>query len=124
MSYRSYTNKTLIQNWYEDRYAPAQPSKLYPDETAARPKEEAISCLTAAGVPKALNVLKRQQKWNTAGVIPDDGYREMYTINKTEISDPIKTKTEASKPPNHMDEKGNTHMPIQKQNITQLTHVE
>jgi hypothetical protein len=124
MSYRSYTNKTLIQNWYEDRHAPAQPSKLYPTETAARAKEEAISCLTAAGVPKALNVLKRQQKWNTAGVIPDDGYRDMYTINKTEIPDPKKTKQEISKPPGHMDREGNTYQSLQKQNITHLTHTE
>lgn len=124
MTYRSYTNKTLIQNWYEDRHAPPQASQLYPLETAARCKEESISCLTSAGVPKALNVLKRQQKWNTAGVIPDDGFRDMYTTNQTEISNPVKTKQDLSKPPSHLNECGQTCQSLQKQNITNLTDTE
>ena len=124
MSYRSYKNKTLIQNWYEDRLAPAQVSKLYPNEMAAREKEESISCLTAAGVPKALNIWKRQQKWNTVGIVPDDGFREMYTINKTEILNPQDTRNQISKLPSHLDSSGNTQLSIQKNNITHLTHVE
>lgn len=123
MSYRPYTNKTLIQNWYEDRLAPAQVSKLYPNELIAREKEDSISCLTAAGVPKPLGVLKRQQKWNTAGVVPDDGFREMYTIKTVEMPNPIDTKNEFQKPPSHLDSEGATHLTIQKSNITSLTHV-
>ena len=124
MSYRSYNNKTLVQNWYEDRLAPSQVSKLYPSEMVTREKEESISCLTAAGIPKALNIWKRQQKWNTTGVVPDDGFREMYTINKTEIPDPQDVKKQVSKVPQHLDASGATHLSIQKGNITSLTHVE
>jgi hypothetical protein len=124
MSYRAYNNKTLVQNWYEDRLAPPQVSKLYPSEMTVREKEDSISCLTSAGVPKALNALKRQQKWNTAGVIPDDGFREMYTVNKTEIPDPQKTKEEVSKPPGLYDSMGKTQQTMQKSNIISLTHVE
>ncbi|OMJ72777.1 hypothetical protein SteCoe_28695 [Stentor coeruleus] len=124
MSYRAYNNKTLVQNWYEDRLAPPQVSKLYPSEMTVREKEDSISCLTSAGVPKALNTLKRQQKWNTAGVIPDDGFREMYTVNKTEIPDPQKTKEEVSKPPVLYDINGKTQQTMQKSNIISLTHIE
>lgn len=124
MSYRSYNNKTLVQNWYEDRMAPAQVSLLYPSEMVVRVKENSISCLTSAGVPKALNTLKRQQKWNTAGVIPDDGFREMYTVNKTEILDPQKTKEEVSKAPLLYDSLGKTQSIVQKNNIASLIHVE
>jgi hypothetical protein len=124
MTYRSYKNKTLVQNWYEDRLAPDQPSKLYPTETQAREKEDSISCLTSAGVPKALNVLKRQQKWDTTGVIPDDGFREMYTTQKTELLDPEETKNKYQKPPGHLDSEGLAYNTVQKSNFTTLTHTE
>jgi hypothetical protein len=124
MSYLAYSNKTLVQNWYEDRLAPSQPSKQYPSELVTRQKEESISCLTAAGVPKPLSIWRRQQKWDTTGVVPDDGFREMYTIHKTEMPDPGQTREEVSRPPGHLDEAGRPQAVLQKANITSLTHVE
>jgi hypothetical protein len=35
-----------------------------------------------------LGRMNRVYKWDTNGVVPDDGFREMYSINKTEMLNP------------------------------------
>lgn len=124
MSYRSYNNKTLNNNWFEDRFAPAQESQKYPEERIIREKEDAISCLGAAGIPKPLSTWGYVKKWNTTGVIPDDGFREMYTISKTEMPDPAKIKEKLQKPPAIYEQNGAIKSVINKNTISNLTHNE
>lgn len=124
MALRTFSNKTLNGNWYEDRWAPPQPSQLYPQDRSKREHEAAISTLSASGLPQPLEVINRIPKWNTTGVIPDDGYREDYTINKTEIPNPTAVRKVLQKRPGLVDQKtGATQPVLTQQNITQLTHV-
>lgn len=85
-----YSTGVLNYNWYEDRIAPEQPLRTKPDEKFMRSVEPDINCLTANGIPAPLKRIKRNHKWNTKDVIPNDGYKEMQTINKTEIGHPSK----------------------------------
>jgi hypothetical protein len=125
MSDAGYTHKTLVGNWYEESLAPVQESKKYPDERINRGHEDAISTLTASGIPKPLGCINRMKKWNTSGVIPDDGFRDMYTIHRTEIPDPYRKKAELQKPPPHLEQAtGESKTIINKDNIARLTHVQ
>lgn len=125
MSDAGYNHKTLVGNWYEEKLAPVQESKKYPEERVNRGHEDAISTLTASGIPKPLGSINRLKKWNTSGVIPDDGFRDMYTIQRTEIPDPYKRKTELQKPPPHLEPTtGESKTIINKDNIARLTHVQ
>ncbi len=124
MALRSFSNKTLNGNWYEDRWAPPQASQMYPQDRSLRPHEEAISTLSASGLPQPLEVIKRLPKWNTTGVIPDDGYREDYTVNKTEIPNPAAVREVLHKRPALVDQAtGATKPLLAQQNFTELTHV-
>jgi hypothetical protein len=83
-----YSKSTLNGNWLEERDAPSQSSVKYQSERFRREEEEALNSYNASGVPHALGRLNRVYKWDTQGVIPDDGYREMYTTKNTEIMRP------------------------------------
>lgn len=87
-----YSQGVLNDNWYEDRIAPEQPLRTKPDEKFMRASEPDINCLTANGIPAPLKRIKRNHKWDTRDVIPNDGYKEMKTVNKTEILHPNKNK--------------------------------
>jgi hypothetical protein len=85
-----YSKGILNDNWYEQRDAPDQPLQSKPDEKFMRHSEPDINCLNANGVPAPLKRIKRNHKWNTNDVIPNDGYKELQTINKTELMNPEK----------------------------------
>ena len=85
-----YSKGTLNDNWYEDRSAPDQLLRTKPEEKFMRPAEPDINCLTANGIPAPLKRIKRNHKWDTKNIIPDDGYKELKTINKTELPHPDK----------------------------------
>ena len=87
-----YSQGVLNDNWYEDRLAPDQPLRSKPEEKMMRNVEPDINWLNANGVPAPLKRIKRNHKWNTKDVIPNDGYKELRTINKTEIIHPDKVK--------------------------------
>ena len=124
MALRTFSNKTLNGNWYEDRWAPPQSSLLYPADRSVRTHETAISTLNASGLPQPLEVIKRLPKWDTTGVIPDDGYREDYTINRTEIPNPASVRSVLQKRPDLVDPAtGQTKPLLTQQNIAELTHV-
>ena len=53
-----------------------------------REKEADINCLTSSGLPQPLGRIQRVHKWKTDNLIPDDGFREMKTINQAEIQNP------------------------------------
>jgi hypothetical protein len=80
-----YSKTTLNGNWLEERFAPEQPQQKYTQERYLRNEEEALNGFNASGIPHGLGRLNRIYKWDTAGVIPDDGFREMYTTKATEI---------------------------------------
>jgi len=122
---RSYKNKTLVGNWYEDRFAPQQlPINEY-GVRKQRESEPAISCLGSAGVPKPLGAIRRQPKWDTSGVIPNDGFNEVHTMTKTQIVNPEKVKATLQKRPSHVDQgTGQFKRVINKDNIAALTHVQ
>jgi hypothetical protein len=109
-----YSRGVLNDNWYEDRHAPDQPLKSKPEEKFMRNVEPDINCLNANGVPAPLKRIKRNHKWNTMDVIPNDGYNETKTINKTEIQNPEKSRV-AEKPKLRM---------INKYNIAELSLVD
>ena len=83
-----YKAATLHGNWNEQRYAPDQPQAKYNEERFKREPDLAITCLTSSGIPMPLPRRNRVYKWDSKDLIPDDGFREMYTINKTEIQHP------------------------------------
>lgn len=87
-----YSKGVLNNNWYEDRNAPEQPLQSKPDEKFMREIEPDINCLNANGVPAPLKRIKRNHKWDTKDVIPNDGYKELKTINKTELQNPEKSR--------------------------------
>lgn len=89
-----YSRGVLNDNWYEDRLAPDQPLRTRPDEKQMRQVEPDINCLNANGVPAPLKRIKRNHKWDTRDVIPNDGYKELKTINKTEIQHPEKSRVQ------------------------------
>ena len=109
-----FSTGTLNDNWYEQRIAPAQPLQTKPEEKSMRKVEPDISLLNANGVPAPLKRIKRNHPWNTKDIIPDDGYKEMQTINKTELKHPDKVKVE---------EKQKLRM-INKYNIAELSLVD
>ena len=84
---QGYDKKTLIGNWYEERWAPEQQAVKYRDERIKREKENSISFLGQTG-NLVMPSVKRVHKWDTSGIISDDGYRELNTTNKTEIQHP------------------------------------
>jgi hypothetical protein len=43
-----------------------------------REKETDINCLTSSGLPKPLGCIHRLPKHDTAGIIPDDGFVNIY----------------------------------------------
>jgi hypothetical protein len=87
-----YSRGVLNDNWYEDNKAPEQPLRSKPGEKFMRTVEPDINCLTSNGIPAPLKRIKRNHKWDTSDVIPNDGYKEMQTINKTEICNPAKNR--------------------------------
>lgn len=109
-----YTRGNLNDNWYEDRLAPEQPLRTKPDEKSMRTVEPDISLLNANGVPAPLKRIKRNHKWDTRDVIPNDGYKELNTINRTELSNPEKKRV-LEKPKLRM---------INKYNIAELSLVD
>lgn len=125
MAFATYSNKTLEKNWYEDRWAPQQDVQKYPHERVLRQHEEALSSLHAIGIAKPLGCIKRMKKWNTAGVVPDDGFREAYTIQRSEFPDPRSVSAVINKRPANLDQtSGNTKKIINADNIAALTLVE
>ena len=109
-----FTRSCLNDNWYEDRLAPEQPLRTKPEEKFMRNSEPDINCLNANGIPAPLKRIKRNHKWDTTDVIPNDGYKETVTINKTEIVHPDK---------NRINEKPKLRM-INKYNIAELSLVD
>jgi hypothetical protein len=109
-----YSTGVLNDNWYEDRIAPEQPLKTRPEEKFMRAQEPDINSLTANGIPAPLKRIKRNHKWDTRDVIPNDGYKELQTINKTEIQHPNKKR---------IPEKPKLRM-INKYNIAELSLVD
>lgn len=109
-----YSRGVLNDNWYEDREAPDQPLRTKPEEKHMREVEPDINCLNANGVPAPLKRIKRNHPWNTRDVIPNDGYKELQTINKTEIQHPNKLRVQ---------EKPKLRM-INKYNIAELSLVD
>ncbi len=68
-----YNRKSLMGNWYEERWAPKQPfRKDFEQGGAARPYETDVAYATKKGELKGLPRCNRQPKWDTTGVIPDD----------------------------------------------------
>jgi len=125
MAFATYSNKTLEKNWYEDRWAPQQDVQKYPHERVLREHEDAISSLHATGIAKPLGCIKRMKKWNTAGVVPDDGFREAYTIQRTEFPDPRAVSAVINKRPPNLDQtSGATKKVINAENIAALTLVD
>jgi hypothetical protein len=125
MAFATYSNRTLEKNWYEDRWAPPQDVQKYPHERVLRAPEEAVSSLNATGIAKPLGCIKRMKKWNTAGVIPDDGYREDYTIQRSEFPDPRSVSAVINKRPPNLDQtSGATQKIINADNIAALTSIE
>ena len=69
-------------NWYEERWAPNQPfrEQFGTGEVKKikikqkRKYESDIALATNKGELKALNRINRNPKWDTNGVIPNDGY--------------------------------------------------
>jgi len=109
-----YSKGVLNDNWYEERKAPEQMLKTKPEEKFMRTVEPDINCLTANGIPAPLKRIKRNHKWDTKDVIPNDGYNELKTIAKTEIQHPDK---------NRIPEKPKLRM-INKYNIAELSLVD
>jgi hypothetical protein len=109
-----YTHGVLNDNWYEERKAPEQPLKSKPEEKFMREVEPDINCLNAYGVPAPLKRIKRNHQWDTRDVIPNDGYKELNTINRTEIANPEKSRV-PDKPKLRM---------INKYNIAELSLVD
>lgn len=87
-----YSKGVLNDNWYEDRIAPDQLLRTKPEEKFMRQSEPDINCLSATGIPAPLKRIKRNHKWDTKNIIPDDGYHETKTIQKTELQHPDKNK--------------------------------
>jgi len=80
----------LNGNWYENRQAIPQVHQLKPDLKIKREKEPDLNCLSSSGLPAPLGAIKRKPKQETTGLIPDDGFRELKTINQTHTVDPKK----------------------------------
>lgn len=76
-----FSNKTLNENWYEERLAIEQTYQKKPDLKIKRAKESDINCLTSSGLPAPLGTFHRKPKQETFGLIPDDGFRELKTTN-------------------------------------------
>ena len=95
---QSYSKGTLNGNWLEERWAPDQACRKYNDERFKRHDEEALNSYDASGVPHALGRINRTYKWDTNGVVADDGFREMYTINNTEIQNPERVRQTNPRP--------------------------
>lgn len=83
-----FSNKTLNENWFEDRLKIPQTHELNPDQKVIRPKEQDLNCLTSTGLAKPLGRIDRKPKQETFGLIPDDGFRELKTIKDTEMPNP------------------------------------
>lgn len=109
-----YSRGVLNDNWYEDRLAPDQLLRTKPEEKFMRTVEPDINCLSATGIPAPLKRIKRNHKWDTKDVIPNDGYQELKTINKTELQHPDKSR---------VNEKPKMRM-INKYNIAELSLVD
>jgi len=88
MASDNFKNKTLIGNWYECREEIPQMGKKLPEHRKTREDDPAISCLTSNGLPMNLHRMSRKIHHDSRGVIADDGFKEMNTINRTEIRIP------------------------------------
>ena len=95
---QSYSKGTLNGNWLEERWAPEQACRKYNDERFKRGEEEALNSYNASGVPHALGRINRTYKWDTNGIIADDGFREMYTIKNTEMQHPERVRETNPRP--------------------------
>lgn len=109
-----FSSGVLNDNWYEQRIAPEQKLQTKPDEKLMRNVEPDINMLGANGVPAPLKRIKRNHPWDTKDIIPNDGFKEMKSINKTELVHPDKVK---------VDEKKKLRM-INKYNIAELSLVD
>ena len=92
-----YSKGVLNDNWYEQRIAPEQLLQTKPEIKTMRKVEADINMLNANGVPAPLKRIKRNHPWDTKDVIPNDGYKELNTINKTELAHPDKVKVNEKK---------------------------
>mmetsp|Transcript_24603 Transcript_24603/g.28974 ORF Transcript_24603/g.28974 Transcript_24603/m.28974 type:complete len:80 (-) Transcript_24603:729-968(-) len=76
-----FSNRTLNENWYEQRLAIEQPYQRDPEKRIKREREPDINCLTSSGLPAPLGSINRKPKQETFCLIPDDGFRELKTTN-------------------------------------------
>jgi hypothetical protein len=83
-----FSNKTLNENWMEDRLKIQQAHEADPSKKVIRPKEVDLNCLTSTGLAKPLGRIDRKPKQETFGLVPDDGFRELKTIKNTEMPNP------------------------------------
>lgn len=77
-----YSSKTLQGNWFESRFSPSQPCYDTPEDRDRRRGDSALVWLGSNGLPKPLNSINRFKKWNTAGVVPNDGFPPAYATTK------------------------------------------
>lgn len=85
-----YSNGTLNDNWYEDKEAPTQQMKKDPEFRNMREREPAI---VPNGHSKPLGRLKRLHNWDTSNIIPDDGFKEITSLTKTDFGEPNDKRT-------------------------------
>jgi len=109
-----FSNKTLNENWYEERLYIEQTYQKKPDLKIKRTKEPDINCLSSSGLPAPLNTINRKPKQETAHLICDDGFRELKTTNQQDIRNP-KVHVRKEKPVLRM---------INKYNIAELSLVD
>ncbi|KRX02786.1 hypothetical protein PPERSA_02276 [Pseudocohnilembus persalinus] len=83
-----FSKTSLMGNWYEERQAPNQPFRDNLENKTLREVEVGISFPSDNNQLQPLARIKRNQPWDTKGLIPDDGFREFRSEQNTKI-DPI-----------------------------------
>jgi len=81
----TYSKKTVVGNWFEDRLAPLQPERDFPDRKTVRPVETEL-----ANLEKSFSVLSRlaRNPYHISEGLPDDGFRELVSSNKEDFMHP------------------------------------